>query len=315
MLYYNQRASRIWVPAWRKREADMEKSEKSTGFGRAAILASALLWGLAGVCVKEIDGWPTTSIVAVRSFLSLLIITAAKLIRDRSLKIQFSLRNIGGAAAAAATGLLYVQSIKMTTAGTAIVLQYVAPILVLLWSVLFAGRRLKLYEALITAAVFGGIILSFADSLEPGKIVGNFLGLASGVTFAAQIIIMNDAQTDSLDSMWLSSAASLLLSLPFAFAVAPDALNAHNLIWLVILGIFQYGGGNLLFALGIPRTDGIEASLLLNLEPVFNPIPVALIYGEKMGPLAIAGSIIVIAFVALYGALPAIRRRFSEEKE
>ena len=293
----------------------MDKTEKSTGVGRAAILASALLWGLAGVCVKEIDGWPTTSIVAVRSFLSLLIITAAKLIRDRSLKIQFSLRNIGGAAAAAATGLLYVQSIKMTTAGTAIVLQYVAPILVLLWSVLFAGRRLKLYEALITAAVFGGIILSFADSLEPGKIVGNFLGLASGVTFAAQIIIMNDAQTDSLDSMWLSSAASLLLTLPFAYAVAPDALNAHNLIWLVILGIFQYGGGNLLFALGIPRTVGIEASLLLNLVPVFNPIPVALIYGEKMGPLAIAGSVVVIFFVALYGALPALRRRFSKQQE
>ncbi len=293
----------------------MEKSEKNTGFGRAAILLSALLWGLAGVCVKEIDGWPTTSIVAVRSFLSLLIITAAKLVRDRSLKIKFTLRNIAGAAAAAATGLLYVQSIKMTTAGTAIVLQYVAPILVLLWSVLFAGRRLRLSEALITAAVFGGIILSFADSLEPGRIIGNLLGLASGVTFAAQIIIMNDEKTDSLDSMWLSSAVSLVFSLPFAFVVAPEALNAHNLLWLLILGIFQYGGGNLFFAIGIPRTDGIEASLLLNLEPVFNPIPVALIYGEKMGPLAIAGSIIVILFVALYGALPAIRRRLSKEEK
>jgi len=291
----------------------MEKTEKSSGSGRALILGAALLWGLAGVCVKELDGWPTTSIVAARSFLSLIIITVAKLIRDRSLKIKFSLRNIAGAAAAAATGLLYVQSIKMTTAGTAIVLQYVAPILVLLWSVLFAGRRLRLSEALITAAVFGGIILSFADSLEPSRIVGNLLGLASGVTFAAQIIIMNDQKTDSLDSMWLSSAAALIFSLPFAFSIAPGALNAHNLIWILLLGIFQYGGGNLLFALGIPRTDGIEASLLLNLEPVFNPIPVALIYGEKMGPLAIAGSVVVIFFVALYGALPALRRKFAKE--
>ena len=50
--------------------------------------------------------------------------------------------------------------------------------------------------------------------------------------------------------------------------------------------------------------ESVEASLLLCLEPIFNPIPVAIIYGEKMGLLAICGSILVIVSVTLYSVLP-----------
>ena len=290
----------------------METENKRAAGGRIAILASALMWGLAGICVKEIDGWPTTSIVAVRSAISLIMLIVAKLVRDRTLRIKLSWRNIAGGAAAAATGILYVQSIKMTTAGTAIVLQYIAPILVFLFAVIFRHKKVRLAEALITLCVFGGIILSFADSLDPSRITGNLLGLLSGFTFAAQIIILNGDGSEPIDSMIISCTAALIFSLPFAFSVGPEAVNTHNLVWLAVLGVFQYGMGNLLFALGIKKTDGVEASLLLTLEPIFNPIPVAIFYGERMGTLALIGSAVVIVFVTLYGLLPVIRKKMQK---
>ena len=74
------------------------------------------------------------------------------------------------------------------------------------------------------------------------------------------------------------------------------------------IGIFQYGLANITFSKGIQLIDSVEASLLLTIEPVFNPIPVAIICGEHMGVLAIAGSAVVIISVALYSLLPRLRK-------
>ncbi|MGN1118159.1 MAG: EamA family transporter, partial [Acutalibacteraceae bacterium] len=60
---------------------------------------------------------------------------------------------------------------------------------------------------------------------------------------------------------------------------------------------------NVLFSKGIKLVDKVEGSLILTIEPVFNPIPVAIICGEMMGLRAIMGSVIVIVFVALYSVL------------
>ena len=83
----------------------------------------------------------------------------------------------------------------------------------------------------------------------------------------------------------------------------------------LILAIFQYGLANILFSIGIKRTDPVEASLLLSIEPVFNPIPVAIFCGEMMTPLAIAGSVIVIAAVTLHGLLPQLQERAALKRE
>lgn len=208
-----------------------------------------------------------------------------------------------------ATSILYIQSIKLTTAGTAIVLQYVAPILVFLYSVLFCRRRAKLSEVVLTLCVFGGIVLSFADSLDPTMVVGNLLGLASGFAFAAQIIIMNRESTDSQGALILSCIICFCISLPFTFTDPNLVFDATNVIWVLVMGILQYGLANVLFSYGIKRIDSVEASLILTIEPIFNPIPVALFCGETMGPLALAGSVIVIVCVTLYGLLPTLRKR------
>lgn len=267
--------------------------------GRVYMVFTALLWGLAGVCVKSIT-WGSMSIMFVRSLISLLMLFSFK----RSLKIVLSKKNLLGAILMAATGLLYVQSIKLTTAGTAIVLQYVAPILVFLFSVIFQHRKTTPAEALITAFVFIGCVLSFADNLDPSRVTGNFLGLLSGFTFAGQIIVLNDEKSQSDDCLILSNIFSLIFSFPFLFFDKSISFDVKNILWLIILGVFQYGLANVLFSKGIKLIDKVEGSLILTLEPIFNPIPVALICNEKMGKLAVAGFVIVVLFVCLYGLLP-----------
>ena len=124
------------------------------------------------------------------------------------------------------------------------------------------------------------------------------------------ILLMNGQDCDTQDCTIFSNGLSFLICLPFVFT---DTLtwDFQNILWLLILAVFQYGLANILFSIGIKKIDSVEASLLLCIEPVFNPIPVAIFCGEQMGVLAIAGSAVVIVSVALYALIPALidRRR------
>ncbi len=279
-----------------------------TAKGRLFIISTALLYGLAGVCVKSIP-WSPFSIMAARCVFSIIIL----LIGRRGRRLHFTKRNLLGAAFEAATGILYMSAIKLTTAATAIVLQYIAPILVFLFTVAVQKIKPRLSEALIVPAVFGGSALSFADGLDPTRTLGNLLGLASGVTYAGQIIVFSDPAADSEDGILLSNVISLLVCFPVWFCDNDLIFTKETVFWIVILGVFQYGLANFCFAKGVQRLNKIETSLLLTIEPIFNPIPVWIVTGEKMGPLALAGFVIVIAGVTLYSLLPAIGKKREAE--
>lgn len=272
--------------------------------GRLLIVATALLWGLAGVCVKSIP-WHSVSIMAARCGIGIIMLG----INKRSFRLRGNKKTLLGAVFMSLTGLLYMASIKLTTAATAIVLQYIAPILVFLFSVVVQKVKPKLAEALIVLAVFGGCVLSFADQLDPSRVLGNALGLLSGVTFAGQIIVFSDKSADSNDGMYLSNVLSFIVCLPFMFFDRALDFSPKTVFWVLILGIFQYGMANICYARGCQKIDKIETSLLLTIEPIFNPIPVWIVTGEKMGPLALAGFVIVITAVTLYGALPLIEKK------
>ena len=282
-------------------------SEKNKG--RLSIAATAVLWGLAGVCVKSIT-WSSLSIMSVRSLVSLIVL----LIVRRSWKIRFTKNNLFGGIMMMLTGTLYMQAIKMTTAGTAIVLQYVAPILIYLYAVLFKKRKMRPVEALIILAVFGGCVLSFSDNLDARHVVGNLFGLASGVTYAAQIICMGRKDCDSEDTTLIGNLLGVGLLFPFIFFDSGVSFTAQNLIWLSIMSVFQYSIANMLFIYGIDRVEDVEASLILTIEPVFNPIPVALFCGEMMTVRGWTGAAIVIGFVTLYSALPAVENKLARRK-
>lgn len=275
--------------------------------GRILIVSTALLWGLAGVCVKSIP-WSSFSIMAARC----LICTVILWIDRRGKRLHITKKNLLGAAMESLTGILYMSSIKLTTAATAIVLQYTAPVLVFLYTVVFRKRRPRLSQILITLAVFGGCALSFADRLAPGNLLGNVLGLASGFTFAAQIVIFSDKTTDSDSGILLGNILSFAVCLPFLFFDRNLDLSGKTIFWVLVLGVFQYGLANLCYTHGCRRLDETETSLLLTLEPIFNPIPVWLVTGEKPGPLALAGFAVVIAGVTahtLAGRKPPAKNR------
>jgi len=82
---------------------------------------------------------------------------------------------------------------------------------------------------------------------------------------------------------------------------------------VICLGVFQVGLAYVFFSAGIRRTPAITASLITGLEPVLNPLLVAVFYGETVSPLSIVGAVLVVGSIVLYNLWIARQKATSEE--
>ncbi|MGK3996192.1 EamA family transporter [Sorangium sp. So ce1024] len=67
---------------------------------------------------------------------------------------------------------------------------------------------------------------------------------------------------------------------------------------LTFLGAVQIGLSYVLFSRGVRHTPAVEASLLVLVEPVLNPIWALLLVGERPGPWSIAGGAVILGATA-----------------
>jgi drug/metabolite transporter (DMT)-like permease len=104
------------------------------------------------------------------------------------------------------------------------------------------------------------------------------------------------------DSVLLGNLLTALIFLPFVFRSPP---GKGSWLGLGLLGVFQLGLSYVLFTKGIRHVRALEASLISTIEPVLNPIWVALAIGERPGSWALVGGILVVAAATIRGLLTA----------
>jgi drug/metabolite transporter (DMT)-like permease len=156
--------------------------------------------------------------------------------------------------------------------------------------------------------VYGlGLGLFVLDELSPGQIAGNLVALVSGVAFALCIITLRRVGDAAVAAVAWGNVLAAAVALPMW--TAGPAAEPRDLAILLYLGVFQLGSAYALFARGVQHTPAVEASLLVLLEPVLNPIWAFFLAGERPGPWAIAGGAIVLGATAVRTALAAMGAR------
>ena len=85
--------------------------------------------------------------------------------------------------------------------------------------------------------------------------------------------------------------------------VQETQFDGTSLFYGVLLGVFQLGLAYVCLTTGIRYVKPITASLVTGIEPVLNPILVALVVGEVLTPLALLGGAIVFISVMVYNML------------
>jgi drug/metabolite transporter (DMT)-like permease len=78
-----------------------------------------------------------------------------------------------------------------------------------------------------------------------------------------------------------------------------------------MLGAVQVGLAYVFFTTGTKYTDPVTASIINALEPILNPVLVAIFYGELLGKWSLVGAAIVICGILFYNlaSIFADRRR------
>ena len=266
------------------------EAPRTQGPAILAVAACALLWSTGGLFVKLIS-WNPFAIAGVRSLIGGLVI----LLFLRRPRFTWSFAQIAGAVSYAACMILFVTANKLTTAANAILLQYTAPLYAAVLGWIFLKEKAHALDWVTMAVVIGGMVLFFMDSLTLGGMQGNLLAILSGVFFAGAMVSFRAQKNgSSLESILLSHCITLVVSIPFLWQGAPTLAG-----WgaLAFLGIFQIGLSSLLLTYGVKHVTAVQSLLTAVLEPLFNPIWVFLVLGERPGPRAMVGGAIILVAV------------------
>jgi drug/metabolite transporter (DMT)-like permease len=208
----------------------------------------------------------------------------------------------------AATLILFVQATKLTTAADAIFLQDTAPLYVLLAAPFLLGERVVKADLWFMLALAVGLSFFFVGTeapigTAPNPFVGNVAAAASGLTWAGTVIGLRWLGTRSPDGSAIEPALLTGTAISAIFALWPalpiTGVSLHDWSIVIYLGVVQIGLAYACLSKGLPGVPAVEASLLLLLEPVLNPIWSWLVHGEKPGPWQFGGGALILSATAV----------------
>ncbi len=259
---------------------------------RLYLLAGAVLWSTGGFFIKEIDAG-ATSITFFRCLFAGLLLAPAVAGRrfphgaDIAVSIVLFALLLG----------LYVGATKETTAANAIFLQYTAPLYVIVFGPSLLGERLRSRDVLPFAICLAGIAVLFAGNQGSGDMTGMLMGAGSGFFYGLFLLWLRRVRY--ADPVAITFINCIGVAVLFSFALLSRDVDAEDLGLLFVMGAVQFALPYLLFTRGLREVESAEASLLALIEPVLNPIWVALFYGEEPSAATIAGGAVIMAGLAV----------------
>lgn len=258
------------------------------------MLICATLWSTAGIFIKLIP-WNSFVITCLRSLIAGLTILAY--ILAKRYKIVVNRRTVVPGLIMAAVYFCFVAANKLTTAANAIVLQFTAPLFIVVFSAIIYGKKIKKLDLIAVLVTFGGIALFFLDKLSSGYLLGNIVAIVAGMFMAFMYMTMGDIKgEEKFSAAFLGQMFAFLGGVPFLIATKP-VLSGMPLLYIFLLGVFQLGIAYTLYTRASEYCPPLACCLLGAVEPLLNPVWVAIFDGEVPGLFALIGGVIVITAV------------------
>jgi len=269
---------------------------------RLLVLAAALLFSTGGAAIKatSLTAWQVASFRSGVAALALLLLLPGS--RRRPDRPTLLVGIVYGL-----TMVLFVAANKLTTAANAIYLQSTAPLYILLAAPLLLREPVKRADVIFMLALAAGLAAFFVGEEPPRESapnpgLGNLVAVASGLSWAGTVIglrWLSRRTTSALatqPALVVGNVFACLMALPLALPAAVSGTDLAIILWL---GVVQIGLAYVCLTMGLAGVPALEASLLLLVEPVLNPVWAWVAQGEEPGKWAIAGGAIILAATAL----------------
>lgn len=282
--------------------------------GSLMVLVAGTAWGLSGVSGQYLmtHGVNLNLLTSLRLIIAGSILGLFTLIKQRE-KIRTLLSDKKGVKQLiffSLAGLLmnqftYMNAIKYTNAGTATVLQYMSPVLILVAVSVVEKRLPSVAESLsIILAVLGTVIIATHGHLGSLAITpkGLFWGVLSAIS-AALYVLLPGPIVDKWGSMPVISLAMLFSGILFTFFTQPwqydlplTTGNGIALAGLVLVGtIIAYT----LFVEGASIVGPVKGSLIAAVEPIASVFFSIILLSETFYSMDILGMLLIMVSVLL----------------
>jgi drug/metabolite transporter (DMT)-like permease len=259
---------------------------------RLCLLFAAVLWSLAGIFIKFLP-LPPLTIVFYRSLFASLFF--AFFVR-RSIAVPRVALLVSAIAYTAAISA-FVSANKITTAANAIALQYTAPMFVFMIVHFLFGEKITGASWISLVSGMLGIAVICAGSAGQPDAAGVMIALLSGLLFSIYMVSLRFLKQFNPGTLtFLNNLVCCLILLPLVGSELSLSLKEG---WIVaVMGVVQLGIPYWLFSKGLEQISVQEASLIVLIEPVLNPIWVALIVGELPSGATLVGGLCIVGSLA-----------------
>jgi len=251
--------------------------------GRLYVLAAAVMWSSSGFFAKSpmLADWnPHTRGLLMAFwravFAALVLLPLVRCPRWRwamlPMLISFTAMNI-----------TYMNALSLTEATNAIWLQSTAPLWVFVATPLWLRDPIRLGDWLLLAIGVTGVVVILCGEVTGAAPLGVVMGLLAGLFYAGVVISLRWLRNEEL--VWLIALNHLVTACLLAPLVVYLGIWPTGDQWPVLagFGIFQMAVPYVLFAHGVRRIPGHEASIIALLEPVLVPVWVFLAWHHTPG--------------------------------
>ncbi len=276
----------------------MIKTDPSPLTSRIQLVAAAILFSTGGAAVKActLTSWQIAGFRSAVAALSIFFMLPAS-------RRHWNWRTLAVGAFYACMLISFVNANKLTTAASSIYLQATAPFYVLLLAPWLLKERVRSRDIAFMLAMALGMLLLFtgreaATATAPNPFLGNIYGASSGLLWGCTLMGLRwlgrgkSSENSAAPAVFLGNIIAFVVCLPAALPVG----QSRPIDWLLIvgLGVFQIGLAYVFLTWGIQRVPVLDASLLLLVEPMLNPILAWLVHGESPGVWSIAGGSVIL---------------------
>jgi len=269
------------------------------------LVASEVIFGTLGLFVRLIPLAPT-ALAAARGIIGAIVLLVYLRLSGRSLELP---RNPRTMAVLLASGVcltlnwaLLFKAYGLTTLATAELAYEMAPVIVMAVSPfvldehLTATRRACLCLALVGIVAVSGV-------LEPGATVGVTLqGVAFGLAaacFYAAVMVLNQllGDVDPLTKTTVQLGVAGLALMPQVLLMADagwQSLGARAWLLLAVVCVVHTGVAFILWFSSLHHLSAQKVAIFNYIDPAVALLVSALVFGERMSPLATVGAVLIL---------------------
>lgn len=273
--------------------------------GIALIVASALCFGSMAIFARAAydSGVDPPTLLLLRFAIAAILMWGVFLARGSYLPRGRGLWTLVGMGALGYAGqaFCYFGALTQASAGLVALLLYLYPAMVTVLSRLVLGHVLSPLHVLAVVVALAGSALTIGDAGE-GTALGIGLGLLGSLIYSVYILVGSrlprDVTPTASTAVVTSSAAVVYLAVAASRGVRLPATGAG---WGAVLAIAVVCTvlAVSFFLAGLERVGPVKASLYSTVEPAFTVALAALVLGERVTPLRVAGGALILLAVVL----------------